>query len=279
MKRAGHIGTAVAVTMVVLVGAVCPVARAQDAAPAIPPGTTADAIWRDIETFRMLYRLRLTSEQAQAWLQRAEPLQAALDQSRGRNNSPAALAVMMEIRQAALKGLPATDDMWERLAKAVEAVGGHDDEESDLEKGTRELAISMAEALTDQQVSDLTRSDVLDEARGMINEARDVMAAPKETWNNWVEANIDQYVANRPEVAEDAEDKLAAFFAKLRDISGDDLDEQMDKLVVELAEVLEPVGTPEEMRASAAERLTDELLYNAGLLTCLKEYAVVAAGG
>ena len=40
---------------------------------------------------------------------------------------------------------------------------------------------------------------------------------------------------------------------------------------VELAEVLEPVGTPEEMRASAAERLTDELLYNAGLLTCLMD--------
>jgi hypothetical protein len=256
------------------VWALAPSASCQEAPG--PPLPTASSLWEDITTFETFHQIRLTAEQALDWAARLEPLQAALKTLRGHDDTPAVIAVLMQIRQAALEGLPVTTEMWEQLS-AAQAAAGQDVEWEQVERQANEVADAMARGLAEQQRVDLARSEPLQRALNTVVEAREVLGAPQDLWTAWVERITQDIILDTPDLPVGAEDALLEFFARLRAMSGDELDAGQEQMVGELVDIIAPLGSPEELLARTRTYLSEQVMYNIGFLACLKDYAAATA--
>ncbi len=260
--------------LALVLGALVPSAFGQEAPQASPP--TATSLWEDIATFGTFHQIHLTPEQALDWAGRLEPLQSALKTLQGQEDTPAVIAVLTRIRQAALEGLPVTTEMWEQLA-AAQAAAGQDVEWEEVERQAGEAADAMARGLSEQQMVDLARSEPLQRARDIIAEAREVMGAPKDLWTAWVDRITQDIILDTPDLPVGAEEALLEFFTRLRAMSGDELDAEQERMVGELVDIIAPLGSPEELLARARTYLREQVMYSRGFLACLKEYAAATA--
>lgn len=248
---------------------------------------TAGEILADIETFRLIHQMGLTREQAGALLEAARPLQEMLAKRAAAETAPEVIALLLEFRAAALAGEAITPEMWAALAWAqMEALGEHPRARTgiapDLEELTapdpmwtvaEQAAAQMVAGLSEAQLQAAGRLNMGDFAFDLLAEALDHTDLQEGEWNRWVEGIVEEILAVQEAPAAGLDARLKALFGKLRGLGAETARGQWDALAAELAELITPPVSREELQATVAQRLGEELLFNKHFLPCLAEYA------
>ena len=248
---------------------------------------TAGEILADIETFRLIHQMGLTREQAGALLEAARPLQEMLAKRAAAETAPEVIALLLEFRAAALAGEAITPEKWAALAWAqMEALGEHPRARTgiapDLEELTapdpmwtvaEQAAAQIVAGLSEAQLQAAGRLNMGDFAFDLLAEALDHTDLQEGEWNRWVEGIVEEILAVQEAPAAGLDARLKALFGNLRGLGAETARGQWDALAAELAELITPPVSREELQATVAQRLGEELLFNKHFLPCLAEYA------
>lgn len=253
---------------------------------------TAGEILADIETFRLIHQMGLTQEQAGALLEAAQPLQEMLAKRATAERAPGVIALLLEFRAAALAGEAITTEMWAALARVqMEALGEQPRPRTgaafDLEELTapdpmwtlaEQAAAKIAAGLSEAQLQAAGRLNMGDFASDLLAEALDNTEMQEGEWNRWVEGIVEEVLAVQDAPAAGLDGRLKAFFNRLRGLGAETARGQWDALAAELAGLITPPVSREELEAAVTQRLGEELLFNKHFLPCLAEYAATAEG-
>jgi hypothetical protein len=239
---------------------------------------TADAIFAQIETFKLLYSLHLSAAQAISLHDGMQPLVAMAEAQRARENAPEVMVVLADFRQAALAGKPITEAMWARLAQAKTAAGARlgvrdPGDEDPLVALAQKAACDFVVKLQPGQLGVLVSSSSADWASDLLDQAQEQAAASATQWTAWLDGTVEEIMQTQEGLAAGTEAKLRAFFAKVHKLKLEEVLRQRAALTAELTALLTPPLSDTERRKRATERLSEELMNNEHLYGCLNEYA------
>jgi hypothetical protein len=244
---------------------------------------TADAVFAQIETFKLLYSLHLSAAQAISLHDGMKPLVAMAEAQRARENAPEVMAVLAGFRQAAVAGKPITEVLWTRLAQAKSAAGArlgvHDPGDEDPLVGlAQKAACDFVVMLQPSQMGVLVSSASSDWASDLLDQAQEQASASATQWSAWLDGTVEEIMQTQEGLAAGTEAKLRAYFTKVHKLKLEEVLRQRAALGAELTALLTPPLSETERRKRATERLSEELVNNEHLSGCLDEYAKANAG-
>lgn len=240
---------------------------------------TAEQIWQDIETFGILYRLKLTEEQAKHIAAMVAPVLALQAHVKKQSNRPEVLTALMELRAAAAAGKRITGEMWDKLARAYRASRppGEAAEEEEIGQDrvwrlARNTGLQILTLLSQEQVNTLAMPEVGEWAQNLLEEIGEARNEPPEEWAAWKQERIEDIVADRPKGPANFQAQLDKLFTDARALTPDEFFRQRDELLKKLHAALTPALSDEEAEERAAGFLAGQMLENARLIPCLQEY-------
>lgn len=240
---------------------------------------TPDQLWQEIETFQYLHALKLTAAQATQAAELLEPVSKLAAELEQRAQSPEVIEALEELRAAALAGNPITEEMYKKAttAKAKAAAEWSDEASPTLWSAAATAAEQIVALLQPEQVRSVARYEAMMQAETVITGAMGQAEEDDEGWQQWVEDTIAE-LGTTNALPEGAAEKISQFLARVRGLSVEAAEEQKAALTEELVGLIVSGDSDEDLKALAVELLSDQIVNNRSLQSCLREYAAAVAG-